>query len=121
MSKAERETITYLEAALPNCRIHAQVAMGALLKVKSGTDNRKRHQARGYFSQKVVDFVAEDRATGEIIALIELDDRSHNVAKDKERDLMTKAGGYLTIRLPAGRRPTLASVRQLLDASLPPT
>lgn len=62
-----------------------------------------RARARNSYSQKIVDYVLEDRATGTVIALIELDDRSHNSSKDGRRDALTQAAGYRTVRLPAGR------------------
>ena len=58
------------------------------------------------FSQKIVDFVIEDRASGAILALVELDDRSHNAFRDRLRDAMTASAGYRTIRLPGGRLTT---------------
>lgn len=58
---------------------------------------------RNRFSQKIVDFVIEDRATGGILALVELDDRSHDALRDRQRDAMTASAGYRTIRLAAGR------------------
>ncbi|WJM30032.1 DUF2726 domain-containing protein (plasmid) [Novosphingobium resinovorum] len=78
-----------LERALPHCRIHAQVAMGALLKAPTNPLRKSRHSDRNAFSQKIVDFVAQDRATGAILALIEVDDYSHNAARDRARDAMT--------------------------------
>ncbi len=35
------------------------------------------------------DFVVQDRATGAIVALVEIDDYSHNAAADGKRDAMT--------------------------------
>ena len=48
-----------LEEIFPMYRFHAQVAMGALLK---------------------------DPTTGRVVALIEVDDGSHNAARDRIRD-----------------------------------
>jgi very-short-patch-repair endonuclease len=77
--------------------------MGALLQPARGTSKQNYLSVRNRFSQKMVDFVAEDRASGAILALIELDDRSHNPIKDIMRDRMTASAGYRTIRLPSGR------------------
>lgn len=52
-----------LERAVPHCRIHAQVAMGALLKAPTNPLRKAQHSDRDAFSQKIVDFVAQDRAT----------------------------------------------------------
>ena len=118
MTARERETLRYLERAAPHARVHAQVSMGALLKVKKGVPRKEQMAARGRFSQKIVDFVLEDRASGKVIALVELDDRSHSPDKDARRDEITRAGGYLTIRLPAGEKPTEEIVRQRVVAGL---
>ena len=100
MTKRERKAIDVIERLHPNARVHAQVAMGAILKVHGGADKKKRHSLRNKFSQKIVDFVLEERETGQILALIELDDRTHNTEKDRVRDAMTASAGYETIRIP---------------------
>ena len=43
-------------------------------------------------------------------ALIEIDDRSHDPGKDRERDAMTARAGYHTLRIPAGASPTVQTV-----------
>jgi very-short-patch-repair endonuclease len=45
------------------------------------------------FSQKIVDFVAQRRSDGSIVAIIELDDRTHGSEKDAPRDEMLKSAG----------------------------
>lgn len=123
MSQRERAALGLLEAALPGCRIYAQVAMGALLQPQAGLTDRERFRMRGRFSQKIIDFVVEDRATGEIVALVELDDRSHSRARDQRRDAMTRAAGYRTLRL---ARPSRAEIARAVtnlaarDCSDPP-
>jgi len=110
MTDIERQTIVYLELTVPHCRVHAQVSMGALLRPIKGLSQKNSAKTRNRFSQKIVDYVLEDRETGEVVAIVELDDRTHDKTKDRERDAMTKAAGYLTIRLPANERPTRKNV-----------
>ncbi|WP_454290149.1 DUF2726 domain-containing protein [Sphingobium scionense] len=43
------------------------------------------------FQRKIVDFVVEDPTTGSLVALIEIDDRSHEPGKDRERDAMIRS------------------------------
>jgi len=112
MTDMERRTIGYIEAAIPNARVHAQVSMGALLRPKSGLDNSTRMRTLNRFTSRRVDFVVEDRASGRIMLLIELDDRTHNAGKDRDRDRLTARAGYTTVRLPASERPTAESVRR---------
>lgn len=120
LTSREAAMLDALERALPHCRIHAQVAMGALLAVPA-LHGRKRHIGdRNAFSQKIVDFVAQDRATGNIVALIEVDDRTHNPIRDARRDAMTAGAGYATIRIPGSVRPTFHEVRDRVAALLAP-
>ena len=118
MTDRERQVIAYIEQAVPFARVHAQVCMGAILKTKFGLSNKQRMSARGRFSQKMVDYVLEDRHSGRILALVELDDRSHDALGDAARDAMTRTAGYLTIRLPATGRPTPLSVRARILTAL---
>lgn len=106
----EARVLRFLETALPGHRVMTQVAMGALLD--AGETDRKRARAtRNRFAQKIVDFAIVTRDTTEVIALVELDDRTHRPAKDVKRDAMTAEAGYRTIRIPSRPRPTDASVR----------
>ena len=104
MSDRERRVLGMIEAAAPGCRIHAQVAMAALITCRKDVPKDKRTAVRNRFDRKFVDYVVEHRASGDVLAIIELDDRTHNSAKDKARDEITEAAGYRTIRLPAGER-----------------
>lgn len=122
MTKREQAMLAALEQVLPMYRVHAQVAMGALLAAPRRPGKRFNPADRNAFSQKIVDFVIVDPTIGEVVALVELDDRSHNVSKDRVRDAMTARAGYKTIRIPASARPTiptaLAAVGHLRDVEL---
>ena len=73
--------------------------MGAILDPAVPTSDRKAFMhIRGQFSQKMIDFVAQDRQSGEIVPIIEFGDRTHKVEKDGRRDAMLKSAGYRTIR-----------------------
>lgn len=102
LTQREREVLVLIERAVPHARVYGQVALGALLRAAPGQNRSERAIARNGFSQKIVDFVIESRVTGTVLALVELDDRSHDAAKDAQRDAMTAAAGYRTVRLPAG-------------------
>ncbi|MFD1103575.1 DUF2726 domain-containing protein [Sphingobium olei] len=110
MTRREHAVLAALEQILPMYRIHAQVAMGALLKAPAHPGRRASPADRNAFSQKIVDFVIEDPTTGKVVALVEVDDHSHNRARDRVRDAMTSAAGYRTFRVPASARPTLTGV-----------
>lgn len=112
MTHMERRTIAFIEAALPWARIHAQVSMGAILAPRKGLNRSRATSVRNRFSSKRVDFVVEDRGSGKVIMLIELDDRSHRPELDARRDRMMAAAGYATLRLPASEQPTRESVHR---------
>lgn len=112
MTPIERRTLTYIEMAIPWARVHAQVSLGAILAPQKGLDRSRSTTVRNRFSSKRVDYVVEEKSTGRIVLLIELDDRTHNSRSDAQRDRMTAAAGYSTLRLPAGEKPSVESVRR---------
>ncbi|MBN2974130.1 DUF2726 domain-containing protein [Sphingomonas sp. NPDC019816] len=114
LTDRELAMLAAIERALPAHRIHAQVAMGALLQVPRRLGRKVSPADRNSFSQKIIDFVVQDRETGTIVALIEVDDYTHNAATDAKRDAMTSGAGYTTIRIAAKTKPTLANVREAL-------
>lgn len=114
MTPPERRMLALLEASLPELRIHAQVAMGALLDPAASLKGADRMRVRARFSQKIVDFVAEDRVSGEVVALIELDDHTHVPSRDQKRDAMTQQAGYRTVRFHRDQWPTQRDVRGLV-------
>ena len=118
VTRVEAQTLLYIEELFPKVRVHCQVAMSALIAPAKGLSSKERLWTHRRYGQKVVDFVLQDRASGKIIVLVELDDRTHNEAKDRERDKITAAGGYPTIRLTAKMRPTRASVAAALKPVL---
>ena len=110
LTGAETKCLGLLERALPECRIFVQVAMGALLKPRSGLRGGDALSVRGRFAQKIVDFVVVHKMSGDVLAIVELDDASHDAAKDARRDAMLEAGGYRVVRFTARPWPTAASI-----------
>jgi very-short-patch-repair endonuclease len=90
MSRHEIEFARLLKDALPGCHIQAKVALSVLL---DDITVLRRHLVRD-----VVDFLVQDAKTGEVIALIEFDDRRAAVQRDHERDLQLLQAGYRLIR-----------------------
>lgn len=118
MTPVELEMLKHLESAFPQYRVHAQVAMGALLRVAPELDRRDWFTVRNLFSQKIVDYVLQDRISGEVVALVELYDHTHDQLKDVGCDELTAAGGYKTIRFPAKLRPETNSVGTIVSKGL---
>ena len=117
----ELEFLGRLEAAAPELRFHAQVSMGALIDpAASRKDGKEYFRARGMFSQKIVDYVAQRRSDGSIVAVIELDDRTHDSAKDGKRDAMLASAGYKVARWNSKQKPDAAAIRAELIPSAAP-
>lgn len=109
----EQEFLGRLEAAAPELRFHSQVAMGALLDpdVSRKNNGKEYFRLRGMISQKIVDFVAQNRETGAVVAVIELDDKTHSNEKDAKRDAMLASAGYRIVRWNSKAKPDLAAIR----------
>ena len=115
LSANELEFLGRLEAAVPELRFLAQVAMGALLDpAVSRKETKAYFRLRGMFAQKIVDFVAQDRKDGSIVAIIELDDKTHDSAKDLKRDAMLASAGYNIVRWTSKAKPDAAAIRAKL-------
>jgi hypothetical protein len=110
----EIEFLNRLEAAAPELRFCPQVAMGAVLNPNVQRQDKAYMSLRGKFAQKIIDFVAQDRKDGSIVAIIELDDRSHDSDKDDKRDAMLSQAGYKIVRWQSKSKPDAATIRREL-------
>lgn len=110
LTNREQEMFSVLTTALPECTVLAQVAFSALITADGW-------QSRNRFNRKVADFVLCSKHLN-VIAVIELDDRSHigREHHDRERDAMLKQAGYTTIRYP--RIPTTEEIRRDIENQL---
>jgi len=81
----DREQVLYhrLREALPDCLIFAQAQLSQVISVKYRTKNPQAWLNK--ISQKSVDFVVCQQDSS-VLAVIELDDKSHNNAKQARRD-----------------------------------
>lgn len=113
LSAREAAMLAVIEDLFGHCRIHAQVAMGALIEVRAVPGRRRRAADRNAFAQKIVDFVVQGKQSGEVLILIEVDDRSHRAKADQARDVLTARAGYRTVRIPAGASASHAELRLL--------
>ncbi|MGK5038775.1 DUF2726 domain-containing protein [Janthinobacterium sp. GB1R12] len=92
LTTREQQMFSLLTTALPECIVLTQVAFSALITAEGW-------QSRNRFNRKVADFVLCSKQMN-VIAVIELDDRSHIGRElfDRERDAMLKQAGHTTIR-----------------------
>lgn len=110
----EIEFLNRLESAVPEFRFCPQVAMGAILNPNVHRQSKDYMRLRGKFAQKIIDFVAQDRKDGSIVAVIELDDRTHDNEKDEKRDAMLASAGYRIVRWNSKNKPDVESIRNQL-------
>lgn len=103
------------KALMPRYAILSQVSMSALLEPKPQFGGRQYMQLRAKFSQKFVDFVICVPETLEVIALVELDDITHDVEKDALRDEMTEGAGYVTVRWHSRNKPAVHDIARTID------
>ncbi|MBF0132374.1 MAG: DUF2726 domain-containing protein [Magnetococcales bacterium] len=96
LTKPEQILYHRLTKTLPDHIILSQVSFGRFLYVNSG-NKKKDFALEATFRQKVVDFLVCDNAFN-IIAAIELDDRSHDKLKDEKRDKIFERAGIRVIR-----------------------
>jgi len=119
MSDNEREFFRRLVLALPNHFVFPQVGMSSILDANIDEKNKRKHASvRNTFSQKVVDYVICDQSL-DVVAIVELDDKTHDPKKDKRRDEMLKQGGYkkeCLIRFESKQKPTVEEISKRVAA-----
>ncbi len=118
LTNNELEFYKRLTAALPEYLVLAQVAMAELMRPRPAA---REVSARAYnrISQKRVDYVVVEREALRVLALVELDDRTHQADKDARRDAWTASAGYVTHRFPSRSKPSVTQLRETI-LSAPP-
>jgi hypothetical protein len=117
LTAREQSLFDVLSSLYPNHKIFVQVALSQLIDVPE--NHPERTAIRNRFSQLVLDFVlcAADLT---VLAVIELDDRSHERTDRKAADARkTKAladAGLRLVRIPAGGLPSKEKLRKIIDA-----
>lgn len=114
----EKEFFGRLIEALPGFHVFSQVAMGAILQpAASKTDKRNYYRIRGTFAQKIVDYVVCDKNM-DIIVLIELDDRTHSIKRDVQRDAMLIQAGYVVLRYDSKKKPSADLISKIINQQI---
>lgn len=105
MTDNEREFFARLRTALPGMTICPQVAMSSVVTTAPSVPTKSIRSVRNTFDRKVIDFVVMDDA-GRVVAVIELDDRTHSRARDEARDAIVGAAGLVTMRYASRAKPS---------------
>jgi hypothetical protein len=104
-----------LHRALPRFHVFPQVSFSAFLTDDGQLSGKAQWAVRAKFDRKIADFVVCDREALRVVALIELDDRMHTAQADRQRDALTNAAGYKTIRYKSKQEPTEAEIAALFQ------
>lgn len=108
------------EAVGEDFRICPKVRLADVIVVRSGISHKHRNRSFAQICGKHLDFVLCDPETFEVVAVIELDDRSHREAARRERDAFVDqaitAAGLPILHMPAQRSYSARKLRsQVLD------
>lgn len=115
MTANEQEFYQRLLTAFPDCEIWPQVPILALLRPDAKEGSRTFWVAFKQISNMRVDWViARDM---EVIAVIELDDRSHDAKRDARRDQILRSCGYRVLRFQSNKRPEPRQIYEAVFAS----
>ena len=109
MTDNEQEFFGRLVAALPDHYIFPQVALSALIEAASA-DKKVAYGDRLRIAQQRADYVVCTRSC-ELVAVIELDDRTHSRAKDELRDSRLEQAGIRTVRFQSRSKPAPNAIR----------
>ncbi len=113
MTDNEIEFFGRLRKALPEYTIFSQVAMSGVLDVTLRKGEPGYWEARSKFDRKRMDYVVCTSGGERVIAVVELDDRSHGGKRgeDAKRDAMLAKVGIRTVRFPSSPRPDGRQIR----------
>ena len=115
----ETEFLGRLQRALPDYEIWPQMSMGALMEPSVPRSHPDYWAIRSQFDRKICDYVIARKGSAHgtgVLAIIELDDRTHDPRKDAVRDAMLKSAGIRTIRYESRAKPSEATIREQIVA-----
>lgn len=96
-----------------------QVSMGALLDVnKEKYDEQTYWRLKQKFAMKIIDYVLCDAHSLTPLLIVELDDKTHKLSKDINRDAYTSNIGLKTIRFLSTKKPTAQELKNYFTHEL---
>lgn len=110
LTQNETEFFQRLRSALPDFYIFPQVAFRAIVRPAARSNTRAYTRQLAKIGSKHCDFLICNPQL-EVLAIVELDDRTHVASKDAVRDALTAQVGYTTIRYESRIRPSVAEIR----------
>ena len=120
---AERSFLLSLDKAISTeYRVFGKVRIADILKPSSTKSRKKWHIAFNKISSKHFDYVLCNKDTLKVVAVIELDDKSHQTKKVMQRDIFVeaacKSAKLILIRFPAKSRYSAKAIREKIDLAL---
>lgn len=119
MTDNEQEFFGRLVVALPDHYVFPQLAMSALIEAAS-SEKKTAHSDRLKIAQQRADYVVCDKQC-EVVAVVELDDKTHSRAKDALRDSRLEQAGIRTVRFQSRSKPAVAALRAAVLGTAPVT
>jgi hypothetical protein len=110
----ETEFLYRLRRALPGHHVFPQVSFAAFITDDGKLSANARWSVRAKFDRKIADYVICDRNLA-VLALVELDDRTHVASADRQRDALTRAAGYQTLRFQSKQKPSETEIAALFQ------
>jgi hypothetical protein len=115
MTPTELIFFNRLRHAFPDMHVCPQVALAAVVDIPAHFNNNEyKHVNRAPFAAKYADFAIIDPETGDVHAIIELDDHTHDSAErqaeDAVRDAMLEEVGIPVHRFDARKMPSSAAL-----------
>ena len=116
-SPAERSFLGVLEQSVgAELRVLGKVRLADLIRPAAGLATGPRNAAFNKISRKHVDFVLCDPRTLAVVAVVELDDRSHQRADRRDRDAFVDgalaAAGIPILHVPCQRAYSVSELRE---------
>ena len=120
VSDAERRFHARLVKALPEYTVFTQVAMSALVEPVDQPGSPGHAFARARFARKYVDYVLCVPASLDVVAVIELDDPSHDgrAIEDADREAILASAGYRVLRWDVRDLPSDQEIAAALSIAL---
>ena len=119
---AERSFLGVLAQAVgERYAIFGKIRLADIVRPRRGLSQQQRSAALNRIISKHVDFVLCEPSTWQVVGVIELDDRSHQSERRRERDSFLdaalSAAGIPVLHIPAQRAYTVADIqRQVAEA-----
>lgn len=113
LTRNELEFFIRIRKAAPDLYIFPQVAMSALLEPNEKSQ-KKWLYSFNRIAQKRIDYGLYSENM-RLLAIIELDDKTHDKAKDQIRDSYTKSAGIKTLRFESKAKPTINELRLVIN------